>query len=151
MTDQEWLNRWMIGKAWELKLHYPDLPEYYLPEDAEDILCMSDEDALRVKGFIIEFVTKWIARSGLNSHTYPFCIYFDNKADASTADLKLEPDCLKCGYGKRHGMCIPLSLGSDWKKIRNHLESVWQVDENTFIFPKEFYQDLLISVSRSGL
>ncbi len=81
--------------------------EWYFQEgDREEILSWSDKEAKKYWEQIEKRILRHQA-SGITYELCPFC-YRNEYNHAITVSKRHNPSCMKCGYGKRHGICTKI-------------------------------------------
>jgi len=124
MTNQEWLNQFMILKQQTIRERLPVM-DYYDEKDAEWIIGLQDGLALKIKEYL-EYTIEVKSADGLRYDTCPFCFVFMGR-------------CLDCSYGKNHGDCI--IRNSDWRMVIQ-----WSFISSTFT--NQFYKELIKKLNK---
>ena len=126
------------GKRMETELTIPRV-WYFNEGDREDLMNWEEADAEKVWNRMKKNVHEHHC-SGLRYEFCPFC-HFHEYIHAARGKSVQNPSCLKCGYGRRHGICSDAEGASDFRKIISQFEA-GMVDVYRY-FSTNYYADAL--------
>ncbi|MCX8124839.1 MAG: hypothetical protein N3F66_11865 [Spirochaetes bacterium] len=121
---------------------------YFNDGDQQEIKSWTDEEAAKVWEKIKNNIFK-LGCSGLRYELCPFCHHYGYEHNGCYKALK-NPICVKCGYGKRHGICIgEEGHVSQYKQILQSFEDS-RISMYKF-FSNEYYVELIEKIEKENV